>query len=217
MGEHISDSGLKTFPALFDMKQEEGFASRVLELKWWGIVACSLFPTMWDKPVYQKRAWSPHREIGIGKMADEWAMEIAALFPLWVQLCLKSPPSLKLLACKSVTHIGLNSVTFCCRKGDPFQGLRVGCCFNTRKWIVLGDTRADKARDFTSKGCPGGELEGREPRRSSLPHGPQSRVLWGWDQSLRVISHHHYDRVLSGGLCITKPKWIPAGRIPGGW
>ena len=193
MGEHISNSGLKTFPAFFDMKQEEGFASRVLELKWWGIVACSLFPTMWDKPVYQKRAWSPHRDIGIGKMADEWVMEIAALFPLWVQLCLKSPPSLKLLACKSVTHIVLLTLVWILslsvsRKGDPFQGPRVGSCFNTRKWIVLGDTGADKARDFTRKGCPGGEQEGREPRRSSPPHGSQSRVLWGWDQSLSYLS-----------------------------
>ena len=33
MGEHISNSGLKTFPALFGMKREEGFASRVLKLK----------------------------------------------------------------------------------------------------------------------------------------------------------------------------------------
>ena len=33
MGEHISNSGLKTFPAFFDMKREEGFTSRVLELK----------------------------------------------------------------------------------------------------------------------------------------------------------------------------------------
>lgn len=36
----------------------------------------------------------------------------------------------------------------------PFQGLWMGSCL-TQKWTVQGDTRADKARDFTGKGAPG--------------------------------------------------------------
>ena len=42
--------------------------------------------------------------------------------------------------------------SFCCRKVDPFQVLS-----NTQKWIVRGDTCADKARDFIGKGHRGGE------------------------------------------------------------
>ena len=47
----------------------------------------------------------------------------------------------------------------CCRKGGPFQGPKLGSCLNSRKWIVRGDTCADKARDFIGKGPPGGEQE----------------------------------------------------------
>ena len=32
---------------------------------------------------------------------------------------------------------------------------------NTQKWIVWGDTHADKAKGFTGNGCPGGEYEGK--------------------------------------------------------
>ena len=35
-----------------------------------------------------------------------------------------------------------------------------------------------KNRDFIGKGHPGGEQEVRKPRRTALPRGSQSRVLW---------------------------------------
>ena len=56
-------------------------------------------------------------------------------------------------ACFSTTFSIVIIVKFYCRKGDPFQGPRVG----THKCIVQGDTCTDKARDFIGKGCPGGE------------------------------------------------------------
>ena len=43
--------------------------------------------------------------------------------------------------------------------GTPFQGPKLGSCL-TLKWIVQGDTRADKAKGFIGKGRPGGEQEG---------------------------------------------------------
>ena len=42
-----------------------------------------------------------------------------------------------------------------CRKGDSLPGPETGLLSNTRKWIVWGDTCADKARDFIGKGAPG--------------------------------------------------------------
>ena len=39
----------------------------------------------------------------------------------------------------------------CYRKGDPLPGPETGPFSNTRKWIVWGDTCADKARDFIGK------------------------------------------------------------------
>ena len=43
------------------------------------------------------------------------------------------------------------------QEGGPLPGPKTGLLSNTQKWIVQGDTRADKARDFIVKGHPGGE------------------------------------------------------------
>ena len=43
------------------------------------------------------------------------------------------------------------------QEGGPLPGPETGLLSNTRKWIVWGDTCADKARDFIGKGHPGGE------------------------------------------------------------
>ena len=42
-------------------------------------------------------------------------------------------------------------------KGGLLPGPETGLLSNTWKWIVRGDTCADKARDFIGKGRPGGE------------------------------------------------------------
>ena len=43
---------------------------------------------------------------------------------------------------------------------DPCWGL-------TQKWVVRGDARADRARDFIGKGRPGGEQEGQGTQNCS--------------------------------------------------
>ena len=50
-------------------------------------------------------------------------------------------------------------VTICCKKEDPFQGLKLGSCLTLRKDLSK-ETLADKARDFIGKGHPGGEQQG---------------------------------------------------------
>ena len=47
------------------------------------------------------------------------------------------------------------------QEGGPLPGPKTGLLSNTQKWIVRGDTCADKARDFIGKGLPGGEQEGK--------------------------------------------------------
>ena len=47
------------------------------------------------------------------------------------------------------------------QEGRPLPGPKPGLLSNTRKWIVQGDTCADKARDFIGKGRPGGEQQGK--------------------------------------------------------
>ena len=52
-------------------------------------------------------------------------------------------------------------VAIWCRKSPFGPGPETGLSSNTRKWIVRGDTCADKARDFIGKGHPGGEQEAK--------------------------------------------------------
>ena len=52
------------------------------------------------------------------------------------------------------------------QEGGHFPGPKTGLLSNTWKWIVRGDTYADKARDFFGKGHPGGEQEGKGTQES---------------------------------------------------
>ena len=51
------------------------------------------------------------------------------------------------------SHLGRHLL----QEGGPLPGPETGLLSNTWKWIVWGDTCANKARDFTGKGHPGGE------------------------------------------------------------
>ena len=56
------------------------------------------------------------------------------------------------------SHTRVKLLEICCRKGDPFQGPKLGSC------LILGnelstETRADKARDFIGKGHLGEEQQ----------------------------------------------------------
>ena len=53
------------------------------------------------------------------------------------------------------------------QEGGPLPGPKTGLLSNTQKWIVRGDTCADKARDFIGKGRPGGEQEGQRTQENS--------------------------------------------------
>ena len=55
------------------------------------------------------------------------------------------------------------SLALLCWKVDPFQGPKMD---NTWKWIVQGDTHADKAKDFIGKGWLGREQQGKETQEN---------------------------------------------------
>ena len=56
----------------------------------------------------------------------------------------------------------------------------------------------------------------REPRRTALPRGSQSRV-YGDGASFRVVFGQSFGlRVLPSGTCIAQPRWMPVRRILGG-
>ena len=69
-------------------------------------------------------------------------------------------------------------VTICCRKGDPFQGPKLGSC------LTVGNELSEETHVLTEqeillgKGTQVESSRVREPRRTALSHGLQSRVLW---------------------------------------
>ena len=69
----------------------------------------------------------------------------------------------------------------CCRKGGPFQGLKLGSC------LTLGNELSEETHVLTKqeillgKGTQVESSRVREPRRTALLHDSQSRVLWWWD------------------------------------
>ena len=73
------------------------------------------------------------------------------------------------------------------QEGGPLPGPKTGLLSNwpllsnTRKWIVRGDTCADKARDFIGKGCLGKEQKGKGTQENCSATWLQSPVLWWWD------------------------------------
>ena len=61
----------------------------------------------------------------------------------------------------------LINVIFLLLGGRTLPGPESELLSNAWKWIVPGDTRADKVRDFIGKGHSGGELQGEETENSS--------------------------------------------------
>ena len=51
-------------------------------------------------------------------------------------------------------------------RGTPSRP-KSGLLSNTQKWVVQGDTCAEKAEDFIGKGHPGGEQEGEGAQEDS--------------------------------------------------
>ena len=94
----------------------------------------------------------------------------------------------------------------------PLPGPKSGLLSNTQRWIVRGDTCADKVKDFIGKGRPGGEQYPGEP----LCHVARSLGFYGDGVSFWVVfSRSFWLRVLPGGACLVQPRWMPERMILG--
>ena len=107
------------------------------------------------------------------------------------------------------------SYWFCCRKGDPFQGPKLGSCLAlgnelseethvlTKQEILLGNsTRVESSRV-------------KEPRRTALPRGSQSLVFLVMGLVSGLSLANHSNSVFPGGARITRPRWMLARGILG--
>ena len=66
----------------------------------------------------------------------------------------------------------------CCRKGDPFQGLKLGSCLTLRNELSEETHMLTKQEILSGKGTWVESSGVREPRRTALPRGLQCPVLW---------------------------------------
>ena len=91
------------------------------------------------------------------------------------------------------------------QEGGPLLGPKSGLLSNTRKWIVWGDTRADKARDYW-EGAPGGEQQG---------WGNPGELLCHVACSLRVYDDGVSFQVVSGQSSCLACIWSDSGSFLG--
>ena len=66
----------------------------------------------------------------------------------------------------------------CCRKGDPFQGQKLGSCLTLRNELSKETHVLTKQEILLGKGTWMESSRVREARRTAQPCGSQSRVLW---------------------------------------
>ena len=71
--------------------------------------------------------------------------------------------------------------TLCCRKWDPFQGPRMGSCLTLKNELSKETHALTKQEILLGRGTQAESSRVREPRRTALPRGLKSRVLWWWD------------------------------------
>ena len=103
------------------------------------------------------------------------------------------------------------------QEGGPLPGPNTGLLSNTQKWIVRGDTYAEKARNFIGKRHPGREQQGKGTQENSSITWLCSRGFYGDGISFWVVfSQSFWPRVLPGGVCLVQPRWMPERILGGG-
>ena len=108
----------------------------------------------------------------------------------------------------------MGEIVYVLQERGPLPGPKTGLLSNTRKWIVRGDTSADRARDFIGKGRPGREQQGEGTQEDRSATWLAGFMVMGFVSGFPLASH--WLRVLSGGECLVQPRWRPARRILGG-
>ena len=94
---------------------------------------------------------------------------------------------------------------FVAGRGTPSKP-ETGLLSNTRKWIVRGDTCADKARDFSGKRHPGGEQEskGTQENCSATWLAVSGFMVMGLVSGLSLANHSDSESCLVAQPCSAK-------------
>ena len=99
---------------------------------------------------------------------------------------------------------------YCCRKGDPFQGPKLGSC------LILGNELSKETHVLTKQDVLLGKGTQEESRRVREPRRVSGFMVMGLVSGLS--SANHSDWVLPGGAHLVQPRWMLARGILGsGW
>ena len=95
--------------------------------------------------------------------------------------CIEIPQIIHLLLVNAWFFPNFWLLTFCCRKGDLFQGLKVGSCLTLRNKLSKETYMAIKQEPLLIRGGRVVSSREREPKRTALPPGLKSSILWWLD------------------------------------
>jgi len=126
---------------------------------------------------------TPHRSQGVElEMCPAWIWILSNKF-LMINEGL--PQSVRMTLYRALLQFKATLTPFslwsCCRKEDPFQGPKLGSCLTLRNELSEKTHVLTKQEILLGKGTRVESSRVREPRRTALPCGSQSRVLWRWD------------------------------------
>ena len=103
----------------------------------------------------------------------------------------------------------------CGRKGDPFQGPKLGSCLTLRN--ELSEETHVPSKRFYWEREPGWRAGGSGNSGEQLCHVACSLQFYGDGISFWVVfSQSFWLRVLPGGAHLVQPRWMPERRILGG-
>ncbi|CAI9161699.1 unnamed protein product [Rangifer tarandus platyrhynchus] len=94
----------------------------------------------------------------------------------------------------------------CCRKGDPFQGPKLG------SYLTLGNELSEETHGLANQEIllgTGTRAESRRDPGELLCHVAHSLGFYGDGVVSGLSLANHSDSVLPGGACLVQPRWIP--------
>ena len=102
-----------------------------------------------------------------------------------------------------------------CRKGNPFQGPKLGSCLTFGNELSEETHLLTKQEILLGKGTQVESSRGREPKTAVTRLAVSG--FYGDGISFRVVfSQSFWFRVLPGGTHLVQPRWMPERRILGG-
>ena len=108
------------------------------------------------------------------------------------------------------------AIQYCCRNRGAHTRAQEWALSNNQKWIVQGDTCADKATDLLGRGAQAESRRVREPRRTALPVAFDLGFYEDGISFWVISSQSPWFRIFSGGTCIVQQKCLPMRRTLGG-